>query len=176
MWRRLAVVPSSKEMPPGAWADWAGMIASIGCAIHCAAMPLVFAYLPAFGLSWLADAGFHRFMAILCFGLAMAAFVPGWRSHRSLAPLAWGAVGLILLNTAAFGLEGSCCPTCNAEATSCVDGECASSEAAVTSAAKSDAMAGFPVSWLTPLGGILLVTGHVVNHHKKCRCQCCRAG
>ena len=42
------------------WADWAGMIASIGCAIHCAAMPMVLAYLPALGLGWLAGEEFHR--------------------------------------------------------------------------------------------------------------------
>ena len=51
--------------PRRAWADWAGLIASIGCAVHCAVMPLVLAYLPSFGLSWLADEMFHRWMAVL---------------------------------------------------------------------------------------------------------------
>ena len=29
-----------------AWADWAGMLASVGCAIHCASLPLLIGYLP----------------------------------------------------------------------------------------------------------------------------------
>ncbi|MEM0925351.1 MAG: MerC domain-containing protein, partial [Planctomycetota bacterium] len=40
------------------WSDWIGMIASIGCAIHCAAMPFVIAYLPSLGLSFLSDESF----------------------------------------------------------------------------------------------------------------------
>ena len=46
-------------LPGGTLADWTGMVASIGCAIHCAAMPHVLAYLPALGLTWLADEGFY---------------------------------------------------------------------------------------------------------------------
>lgn len=161
-----------------AWADWAGMAASIGCAIHCAAMPLVFAYLPALGLSWLADEGFHRIMAIVCFGLALAAFVPGWRNHRSLFPIAWGVAGLILLNMAAFGLEGSCCASCDAASACCVEDCTASgvdSEVALNAAENSNAIAGFPVAWITPLGGLLLVVGHVANHRKNCGCKCCES-
>ena len=55
-----SVTPLTIALPRRAWADWAGMIASIGCAIHCAAMPLVLAYLPTLGLSWLADEVFHK--------------------------------------------------------------------------------------------------------------------
>ena len=57
-----------------AWADWAGMLASIGCAIHCAAMPLVIGYLPLLGIGWLADESFHQVMTGICFVLAAAAF------------------------------------------------------------------------------------------------------
>ena len=48
------------------WRDWVGITASVGCAIHCAAMPFVIAYLPAFGLSFLADEAFHKWMALIC--------------------------------------------------------------------------------------------------------------
>lgn len=164
---------TNQAMPRQAWADWAGMVASIGCAIHCAAMPLVFAYLPALGLSWLADEGFHRVMAIVCFGLAMAAFVPGWRKHRSFAPIAWGIAGLTLLNLAAFGLEDGCCPSCHPQAAVCADAECESCEAVVTTETAGTSLAGFPVALITPLGGLLLVVGHVVNHTKNCKCKCC---
>jgi len=168
MSQELVVAKASRGAALGAWADWAGMAASIGCAIHCALMPLVFAYLPTLGLSWLADEGFHRYMAIICFALAMSAFVPGWRKHGSFLPLAWGIAGLILLNYAAFGLEESCCASCGANEACEVAMETTNVEAA--------AIAGVPVALLTPLGGLLLVVGHIVNHGKRCRCrstQCC---
>jgi hypothetical protein len=141
------------------------MAASIGCAIHCALMPLVFAYLPMLGLGWLADEGFHRYMAVICFALAMAAFVPGWKKHGSFLPLVWGVAGLILINYAAFGLEEGCCSACAGNVPCGVPME--------TTSVATAAFAGFPLPLLTPLGGILLVVGHVVNHGKRCQCQCC---
>jgi hypothetical protein len=68
------------------WSDWAGMVASIGCAIHCAAMPFAIAYLPALGLSFLADQAFHKWMVAGCFAIALAAFIPGVRKHGRLTP------------------------------------------------------------------------------------------
>ena len=36
------------------WTDLIGVVASIACAIHCAAMPFIVGFLPAMGLSfWL---------------------------------------------------------------------------------------------------------------------------
>ncbi|MEM6364443.1 MAG: MerC domain-containing protein, partial [Planctomycetota bacterium] len=52
------------------WKDFVGVVASIACAIHCAAMPFVIAYLPAMGLSFLADEAFHKWMAVACFAIA----------------------------------------------------------------------------------------------------------
>lgn len=157
----------------GAVADWAGMVASIGCAIHCAAMPLVLAYLPSLGLGWLADEGFHRWMAVICFALAAAAFVPGWRKHRSFLPAIWGGIGLLLLTTAAFGMEESCCA-------SCATCEHVTSAAETNIEGTSTTASSLSFAWITPfvtpLGGLLLVLGHVVNHNKSCRCQgqsCC---
>ena len=176
MSQELAIVTSAPKTPASSWADWAGMTASVGCAIHCAAMPLVLAYLPTFGLGWLADEGFHRWMAIFCCVLAVAAFVPGWRSHRSWTPLAWGAVGLILLNTAAFGLEGGCCPSCDAATVACADEGCTACVAEAPTMEASPPVAASFVPFMTPLGGVLLVVGHLINHRKRCCCQgdnCC---
>ena len=65
------VTTLSSEAEPTArsstFRDWLGIVASIGCAIHCAAMPFVFAYLPAMGLSFLADESFHKWMACLLY-------------------------------------------------------------------------------------------------------------
>ncbi|MEO0529018.1 MAG: MerC domain-containing protein [Planctomycetota bacterium] len=169
--------------------DLAGMVASIACAIHCAAMPLVIGYLPMLGLSWLADPAFHRVMAFVCFGLALSAFVPGWRRHRSLAPTLFGSIGVGLLSVAAFGLEGECCPTCATaaeptppEAAACSDDGCVHCshevEAAVvesTLPAPSSSLA-WLIPLITPVGGVFLVAGHVSNHRLSagcCDCDCC---
>lgn len=72
------------------WRDSLGILASIGCAIHCAAMPFVVRFLPMLGLSFLADESFHQWMAVGCFFIALAAFVPGIFQHGRFAPLAAG--------------------------------------------------------------------------------------
>ena len=171
--------------PGRAWADWAGMIASIGCAIHCAAMPMVLAYLPALGLGWLAGEDFHRWMAVLCFALAASAFVPGWRKHRSFVPVMWGAAGLLLLSTAAFALEEGCCAACTPKKVdftatpACNDASCSlckSGQEDFTATSDSGSTLASITPLVTPLGGLLLVVGHVSNHRKACRCQkhkCC---
>lgn len=174
-------IPSS-AVDASPWVDWAGMIASIGCAIHCAAMPLVLAYLPALGLGWLAGEGFHKWMALVCFALAAAAFVPGWRKHGSFVPALWAAAGLMLLTTAAFGLEGSCCAGCLASAdiqigtAPCSDADCLDCRITAAEAPGQPSLIEKLTPLVTPLGGILLVVGHIANHRKTCACRqgaCC---
>ena len=189
------------------WSDWLGLTASIGCAIHCAAMPFVIASLPALGLSFLADESFHKWMALICFGIALAAFVPGWRKHRRLLPAAVGVVGLTLICGAAFGFEGECCPSCQNEtsvaaaagsddAACCEEACCAECEEEQRLSNEAEgliddraATASFGPSlvddtketswwlslipWLTPMGGLVLVTAHLLNRHFGCRCGCC---
>lgn len=174
------------------WADMVGMVASIGCAIHCASMPIILAYLPTFGLSWLAEEGFHQWMAVVCFALAASAFVPGWRKHGSLVPGIWGAAGVLLLSTAAFGMECSCCLSEDLEQSTsasnsglrCDDETCefCSAETSVVEKGPS-ASVSEPNGWfawltplVTPLGGLLLVVGHICNQRKSCHCRgdhCC---
>lgn len=162
------------------------MLASVACAIHCAAMPMVIGYLPVLGLQWLANESFHQVMAVVCFAFGLSAFVPGWRKHGSLVPTGVGLAGFVLLAVAAFGLEGSCCPTCtsfgetHALEAACGDEACPSCiQAEPPQTSSQEPTAQFPawiVSLVTPLGGCLLVAGHLVNHRKSCDCQhghCC---
>lgn len=179
------------------WRDSVGIIASIGCAIHCAAMPFVVAYLPALGLNFLLDESFHKWMALVCFLIAIAAFIPGIRKHRNWLPVSIGGCGLIFITFAAFGLAGECCPTCEAAAgsagnstahqsvgaaTGCDEcDECAScdSEAAdlkaafISEAGKEKDLLSTLAPWITPIGGLLLVAAHLLNRRFGFLCGCC---
>ncbi|MEM6689041.1 MAG: MerC domain-containing protein [Planctomycetota bacterium] len=178
----------------GGLPDWVGVVASIACAIHCAAMPFVVMALPALGLSFLADESFHKVMVFVCSLLAIAAFVPGFRNHGRKLPLAVGIVGLMLISTAAFAVEDTCCPNCVAdgeitelslvsdpalppgEVVTCSEG-CCIVEATATEIKSEPAeqpvlLAGFS-SWITPIGGVFLVIAHLTNHRFNCRCGCC---
>ena len=143
------------------WRDFAGVTASLACAVHCAAMPLVIAYLPAVGLSWMAEEGFHKWMAAICIVLALAAFIPGWRKHRRFSPVLWGVAGLALLMSAAFILEplGLGCA------------HCASCHTACETSGQSTFLSATMISpWITPIGGLLLVIAHLLNHRFACLC------
>ena len=180
------------------WADWTGLAASIACGIHCAAMPLLLSYLPSFGLSWLAHEGFHQLMTVLCFIFAASAFVPGWRKHKSLVPAFSGVIGITLLSLSAFVFGDECCAAATesqlAQNTACTDVACtdvACTDAACTDAACSEKKTGQATdirnsfqfasftNWLSPLGGLFLVIGHIANHRKNCTCSgghCCLEG
>ena len=143
------------------WRDFAGVTASLACAIHCAAMPLVIAYLPALGLSWMAEEGFHKWMAAICVVLALGAFLPGWRKHGRPSPVICGVVGLVLLMSAAFVLEplGLGCANCASCQTACeLPGQ------SYFFGTKLIA------TWVTPIGGLLLVVAHLLNHRFACLC------
>lgn len=176
------------------WRDLLGVSASIACAIHCAVMPMVIGYLPLLGLDFLAGESFHQWMALICFSVAIAAFVPGWRKHRRLLPASVGMLGLSIVAATAFFGDDACCATCEssviAESTepaahTCTELCChqenldspiaAASNATVIASSVSSAstqQAGFAF-WFTPLGGCLLVAGHLLNHRSTCRCECC---
>ncbi len=78
------------------------MWASLACAVHCAALPLVIALLPALGLNQAAmvdaDQAFTIFATLL--GVSTLAF--GYRRHR--VKSAWGLLlpGLVLVWTNTF--------------------------------------------------------------------------
>ncbi len=180
------------------WRDSLGVIASVGCAIHCAAMPFVIAYLPALGLSFLADEAFHKWMALICFLIAIAAFVPGVRKHGNWIPVSIAACGLVIITFAAFGLAGECCAACSetpvvessgviaAEATcatcsSCehcqslavAEGQEVPAEIASHSEETDKGLLSVLAPWITPFGGLLLVSAHLLNRRYGCLCGCC---
>lgn len=168
-----------------------GITASVACAIHCAAMPFVVALLPMLGLSFLADESFHQVMVVVCSGLAAAAFLPGLQRHRRLLPVGIAAVGLSMISAAAFGLEGDCCVACESPAVivetapvaaeACSEAGCEHCELAFVGSpfpaeprmASFASLFGPATTWITPLGGLLLVSAHLTNRRFSNRCDCC---
>lgn len=105
-------------------------------------------------------------------------------------PIGIASIGLTLISTAAFALEGQCCATCamppiegfnlaQAESSACEDACCehcelASKEEKEKSGLTSKAGFGLPLlAWITPLGGALLVGAHLTNRQFSCACGCC---
>ena len=179
---------ASTDRTTWAWQDAVGIVASVGCAIHCAAMPFVIGFLPSLGLSFFTDAAFHQWMALACFLIALAAFVPGFRRHGNLVPAALGTAGLALITFAAFGGEGNCCSACSADTSvaiaandSCCEDRGASVQVATDQALPNMQLASlFPqpvidilLLWMTPIGGLLLVSAHLLNHSRLRTCNCC---
>lgn len=178
----LTVLDPSVAIQRPAWADLTGLIASIGCAVHCAAMPLVIGYLPMLGLDWVATQGFHQAMAVICAVIAIAAFLPGWRKHKKLLPATLGLLGIAVITSHAFGAENCCGPTsaCAEEACQlCADSDLSSevsfaSTLPLASTLSPDASATTLSSriapWVTPIGGFFLICGHLMNHRFACLC------
>lgn len=109
-----AAIHASSEMSvAAAWRDCLGVAASILCAVHCAAMPFVVGFLPVVGLSFFADPAFHQWMVAVCLGLALLAFIPGWRLHGRHSPALIAVGRLSLIAIGAFAMDDSCCPETN---------------------------------------------------------------
>ena len=193
-----AASAGAPESSVSTWRDWLGIVASIGCAIHCATMPFVIAYLPALGLSFLADEAFHKWMALICFLIAFGAFVPGILKHGSWIPAGVGTVGLVAITFAAFGLAGECCPSCAeqsvaTEDVAAISGECEdckNCEACATAeddgtgvdgvatgstTEKDKSLLAMLAPWITPFGGLVLVSAHLLNRRFGYTCSCCDA-
>jgi hypothetical protein len=79
------------------WFDGLAVGASVLCLIHCLALPILIAALPALAARLELGEGFH--LAVLAFALPVSAVAlgEGWRRHRGLTPLFVGAAGLTLL-------------------------------------------------------------------------------
>jgi hypothetical protein len=79
------------------FADRFGATASFLCAVHCAALPLVLAALPALGLSFLADHRFERAFIAFASVLALTTLVIGFRRHQRFSAFWFLAPGICFL-------------------------------------------------------------------------------
>lgn len=81
----------------GRLADRFGATASFLCAVHCAALPLILAALPALGLSFLANHRFERGFIAFASVLATTTFIVGYRRHRRFRAFWFLVPGLLFL-------------------------------------------------------------------------------
>lgn len=85
---------ASRASRVGRWAQWL----SIGCAIHCMAMPLLVAVLPIIGMGFLLDERVETVVVLASLGLGAVSLYWGFRSHRNVSVLAvLGAAGVLIL-------------------------------------------------------------------------------
>ncbi|MEG3090399.1 MerC domain-containing protein [Sphingomonas sp. PB1R3] len=97
--------PDDGEVPSGWHLDGLAISASALCLLHCLALPVAIAFLPALS-TWL-NVGelFHVLMLAIAIPLSGLTLILGWRRHGSVAPVVIGTVGLALL-VAGLGFEG----------------------------------------------------------------------
>jgi len=77
--------------------DRAGACLSVACAVHCMAMPLVVAFLPAMGLAILADERTELILVLSSVLLAATSLCWGFRIHRRFTAMGVLLVGVVLL-------------------------------------------------------------------------------
>ena len=87
-------------------ADRVGATASLICALHCAALPFVFAALPTLGLGFLADHLFERIFIACASALALTVLLHAYRRHRDAHALMLLVPGLALLWIGGFLVDG----------------------------------------------------------------------
>jgi hypothetical protein len=79
------------------WVDSMGACISLGCALHCAAIPILFGVFPLIGLGFLLHDTFERILLTLSVVLALASLSLGYRLHRRWSGLLILVSGLSLI-------------------------------------------------------------------------------
>jgi hypothetical protein len=92
------------------WKDRLGIFASVACAVHCAATPVLLATLPALTFTeWMASPLFHQVIAVGCCALVASAIWPAFMKFRDYRILSLSSAGLGMILMAAFVLPDECC-------------------------------------------------------------------
>lgn len=88
------------DTPSTSWLrtiDRVGAGASFICAVHCAALPIVIAVLPAIGLGVFANHAFERAFVTFAAILAITSLLTGFRRHRRLRAFGFLVPGIVCL-------------------------------------------------------------------------------
>ncbi len=85
--------------------DRLGVAASALCMVHCIALPVLFALLPAMAAyDGIADST-HVVFGVLLVAISLFAFIPGYRLHHAREVPAYAVSGLALVLVGAFGVH-----------------------------------------------------------------------
>ena len=82
--------------------DHLGIAASIACAIHCAALPLIITALPLLGLEFLANIWVEIFMIGLSLVVGVSSLSSSYPLHKKLLPIFILVTGFILIAAGHF--------------------------------------------------------------------------
>lgn len=158
--------------------DRLGVVASVLCAIHCAAAPFLLLAAPTFGRIWAHPAS-HWGMAVFVIPLAIAMTLQGFRKHRRKWVLACASIGVLFVligaglpyleagQDTAYGISIPLPSTTTTVAVTCTDACCPST----TEVAGQNSFHVPPAAIVTTLGGIALIITHLGN---LCACRCCK--
>lgn len=108
------------------WKDSVGIAASVLCAIHCAATPVLLAVLPNLSLTgWMASPWFHQAAAFVCVALVATSIWPAYKKHKDGRVLGFSSAGLALIFGSAFIFPADCCSsgTCGGHAVASASAE-----------------------------------------------------
>lgn len=95
----MAADAHSHDHPHADPPDTLGQVLSAVCAVHCVTTPLVMTLAPAAASVF---GGAHPVLLVLVIGVALWAFIPGYRCHHSRRVLGLAVLGVALLGVAAF--------------------------------------------------------------------------
>ena len=76
--------------------------ASFACMVHCLAVPLLFAALPALAQILDIPESFHLIMLAIAVPTSALALTRGYRTHGAVIPVVLGLIGIMLLSIGAF--------------------------------------------------------------------------
>ena len=78
------------------------MGATAACLVHCIALPVLIAALPALAAVFPIPESFHVYALLLAVPATGGALLAGYRRHGAIGPVLGGTVGLVLLALAVF--------------------------------------------------------------------------
>ena len=82
-----------KSLKPDQW----GIIASVGCAIHCAALPLIITTLPLLGLGFLGNIWVEIIMILISILVGIYALSTSYPKHKKALPILILLLGFLLI-------------------------------------------------------------------------------
>ncbi|MBS1705796.1 MAG: MerC domain-containing protein [Armatimonadetes bacterium] len=116
--------------------------AGAACAVHCVVLGLLLGLLPAIGTTLFADHGVDLFFIGIAVVFGPWAIIRGYQVHHEWTPSLLVAIGLLMVIFANFAMEH-----------------------------RHEHLISLP-ALISAAGGILLATGHIVNHRMHARHGC----